>query len=228
MTEINNVDTDVTAIILAGGKGTRMQSTTPKQYMKLGDQKVVDYSIQALQKLASRVVVIVPDVKEAQFLKESYPELEIAEAAESRIASLLQELTKVETKYVLVHDASRPFLTEDVFKSVVDTLEKYPCAYPVINLASSIVRDSNELLVDSPDRSKYREVQTPQGFHTDVLIEALEKFGDQHIHIPETVRMLGKEVKHVEGSPWLFKITYAPDIHAAEWYVQNSMPENLS
>jgi 2-C-methyl-D-erythritol 4-phosphate cytidylyltransferase len=212
---------DVTAIILAGGKGKRMQSSTPKQYMQLGNQKVIDYSLQRLQNLVSKVIVIVPEKKDAGFIADGYPSIEIAEAAETRIASLLQELEKVKTKYVLIHDSSRPFLTEEVFNAVVRALDDYPCAYPVIDLGSSIVLDYNDFLAESPDRSQYREVQTPQGFHTDILKDALEKHGEKHIHIPELVRMLGKEVKHVPGSPWLFKITYAPDIHAAEYYAKH-------
>jgi 2-C-methyl-D-erythritol 4-phosphate cytidylyltransferase len=211
---------EVTVIILAGGKGKRMQSDTPKQYMQLGHQRVIDYSLQKVQKLASKVIVIVPNAEEADFITDQYPSVEIAEAAESRIASLLQELKKIKTKYVVIHDASRPFLTEEIFCSVVEALDNYPCAYPVINLSSSIVLDYNGFLAESPDREQYREVQTPQGFHVEALQEALEKNGDKHIHIPETVRMLGREVKHVKGSPWLFKITYAPDIHAAEYYAK--------
>lgn len=212
---------DVSVIILAGGKGKRMQSSTPKQYMEINNKKVVEYSIDKFYPLVKELRVIVPDLESAAFIRNLYPDVVLSPAHDSRITSLLNEVSKIKTKYVLVHDASRPFVTLEIIDKVVEALEDYACAYPVVPLSSSVVVDEAGLLSESPNRDLYKEVQTPQGFHTSVLGDALENFGTQHIHIPELVRMMGKKVKHVSGSPWLFKITYAPDIHAAEYYIKH-------
>lgn len=212
---------DVTAIVLAGGKGTRMGTKTPKQYLSLGDKKVVEYSIEKFQPIFQEVLVIVPDLESSNFLIDKYQKIKFMEASSSRITSLLDALDKIKTKYVLIHDASRPFVTKGIIDEIIKNLVLYDCVYPTMPLSSSIVEDRNGLLFFSPDRSKFREIQTPQGFKKSVLKDALRNFGEQHIHIPELVRLSGVNVKHIDGSPWLFKITYQPDIHAARYYIKH-------
>lgn len=210
---------NTTAILLAGGSGKRMGSATKKQYMEIRGKKVIDYTLEILSPLVKEVIVIVPDIDEITSLKD-YPNTRFVNSKETRIQSIMDCIDEVSTEYVLIHDASRPFLDEQIIENVISALTDYACAYPVIPLTSSIAIDADGFMDETPDRSKFREVQTPQGFQTESLKQALLLKGEDHIHIPELVRSLGQKVKHIDGSPWLFKITYKPSIYAAEGYLQ--------
>lgn len=206
---------NLSAIVLAGGKGTRTNVGIPKQFIKISGKYVIEYSISSLSGMVDNVIVVVPDTKiwDKMGIKTS---AKIIQGGDTRSKSLLNGLKAVRTPNVLIHDASRPLIPKDVVKNVAESLDKYVCAYPVLPVRSTIVVDSNGKLQDTPRRSDLREIQTPQGFQTSWLIKAMERFGDQHSHIPELIRLMGEDVKHIEGSPWLFKITYEPDIFTAE------------
>lgn len=218
MPKIDDMLSQTTAVILAGGKGTRMQSTELKQFMDLNGKKVVDFSIEIFLDTVAQVVVVLPSLEHTVHMP-SHPNIIYTEALASRAESLLAALSKVKTKYVLLHDSARPFVDKDVISRVVQPLETYAATCAVMPLSSSVVLDNNGELDSTPDRSSMREVQTPQGFQLNMLRQALEEKADQHLHIPELVRLMGHKVKHVEGSQWLFKITYQPSIYAARDYL---------
>lgn len=210
---------DTSAIILAAGNGTRMKSHEPKQFMKLSGKRVVNYSIESLLPEVKRLIVTIPSIDDSQNLPQD-EKIIYTQGGATRTQSIMNALKYVETPHVLIHDAARPFVTKDIIQSITSNLTKFACVYPVMPVVNSIVIDYRGELVDTPDRSIWREVQTPQGFRTSILKEALESKGNEHSHIPEIIRRMGQRVKHVNGSPWLFKITYAPSIYAAEHYTE--------
>lgn len=211
---------DVSVIILAGGKGARTGLDIPKQFVELRGKRIIEHTIDAFINFASKVIVVVPETTEWSEYDDN-DKVIIAKGGETRTDSLLNGLAEADTKYTLIHDANRPLVEKDVVHRVVDALEAgASCAYPVLTIASSIVIDHEDTLQATPERDRFREIQTPQGFVTDDLKQAINEFSDQHIHIPELIRWLGKTVAHVEGSPWLFKITYEPDIYAANKYFE--------
>ncbi len=210
---------DVSAIILAGGKGARTELNTPKQYIRIGEKRVVEYSLENLIGKVGEVVLVMDSPAEWENLEIDLP-VKIAQGGPTRTDSLQSGLKEVTNKLVLIHDASRPIIPEGVVNDIVEALKFYKCAYPVLTVKNTVVIDENGFLTGTPDRSKLAKVQTPQGFDIDVLTEALEKSSDEHAHIPELVRRLGYRVKHVKGSPWLFKITYESDILAAHHFIK--------
>ncbi len=214
---------NATLILLAGGRGKRTGMNTPKQYLDIRGKKVIEYSLETTYPLFSNIIVIVTEIEDATFLKEKFPNIQLVKASNSRSKSLVNVIDNIDTKFVLLHDASRPFLNKEITSDIIDELHDYKCAYPVLSIKNSLVVDDDGYLQSTPDRDKYREIQTPQGFHTDTLQEALHKFGDKYIHIPETIRLLGHKVRHVEGSPWLFKITFKPDLYAAEAFIEDHL-----
>jgi 2-C-methyl-D-erythritol 4-phosphate cytidylyltransferase len=214
---------DVTVLILAAGMGARMKTSRPKQFLVLGDDQVLDHAISAVEEWSSNIIVTLPDIAHAQALN-PHPNVQYVQGGETRTESVKLGLEHVKSKYVLVHDAARPFVTRDLLDEVVDKLASYPCVYPVMPVVNSLVVDEGGFLADTPSRERFREVQTPQGFHTTVLQAALDSHADEHPHLPELVRRLGYPVKHVEGDPWLFKITYPPSFQMAQYYVDNILP----
>lgn len=209
----------VTAIILAAGAGTRMGSSQPKQLLDIGGELIIDRAISPFLGWADQVIVTLPDEMHLDF--ERLPEVDYTTGGATRTESVLRALELARHDKVLVHDAARPFVTRVILNELSSALDSYACAYPVMPVVNTIVVDDDGMLAESPPRASFREVQTPQGFKRDVLVEALATFGEDHSHLPELVRRMGHEVKHTTGSPWLFKITYAPSLYMAQYYVEH-------
>ncbi len=226
MTERNS---SFSAIILAGGKGERTNLSTPKQFLEIDGKKVIEYSLEKFLEFTDEVIVVVPSIEDWENQNIDLP-VEVAQGGKTRTESLLSGLKLATKPYTLLHDASRPIIPDEVIDNIVSSLQEYKCVYPVLPVKNSLVIDEDGKLKETPDRSTIRKIQTPQGFHTDILKQALEQFGEQHVHIPELVRLLGHEVLHIEGSSWLFKITYEPDVYAAKHYLEEyqSLNQELS
>lgn len=209
---------DTSVIVLAAGSGSRTELKTPKQYIEIGEKKIIEYSLSTLSKLIDDIIVVMPNINDWEKLNIS-TEVRLVKGGKTRTDSLLNGLKNVSSSNVLIHDASRPIIPEGVVHEIIDSLDTYACAYPTLPVASTIVVDKDNMLQATPERSRFREIQTPQGFQTKWIKKALQEFGDKHSHIPELIRWLGQGVKHIEGSPWLFKVTYEPDIYAAHVYI---------
>lgn len=210
---------DFSVIILAAGSGTRMNSDIPKQYLLLGHKPVINYSLDTLSKYSSDIIVTLPDLEQTVSLPQK-PQIRYVKGGISREDSIQNAISAgIKHKYVLVHDSARPFVTKDILQKICDSLETVESAYPVMPVVNSIVIDASNSLHSTPQRSQFREIQTPQGFHTEWLQRAMLAPEQTHAHIPERIRLLGGRVAHVEGSPWLFKITYKPSIYAAHAHI---------
>ena len=205
-------------IVLAAGSGSRMGSPVPKQFLDVGGRRLLDRAIDPFRGVAAQIVVAVPHTGDDV---QPIDGVTTVQGGQTRTQSVAAALDHVTEDFVLVHDAARPFVTGAVVDRILDALAEVPCACPVMPVVNSLVVETDGHLVESPSRSQYRDVQTPQGFHTGVLREAIARFGDDHAHLPELVRRLGHPVRHTEGSPWLFKLTYEPNVHLAEYYLSH-------
>jgi 2-C-methyl-D-erythritol 4-phosphate cytidylyltransferase/2-C-methyl-D-erythritol 2,4-cyclodiphosphate synthase len=194
-----------------------MGTAVPKQYLQIGGRRVIEYSIDAFVEALGEVIVVLPDLAHAADLP-THSLLRYVEGGPSRTDSISNGLAAVTRPYVLLHDAARPFVTTQVVAELRTGLDRYAAVCPVLDVVNTVVVDRNGLLFDTPERSQFREVQTPQGFRTTWLARALVERRDEHSHIPELIRRMGQDVLHVQGSPWLFKITYEPSLYAAERY----------
>jgi 2-C-methyl-D-erythritol 4-phosphate cytidylyltransferase len=203
-------------IILAAGASTRMGGDVRKQFLEIGGQRLLDRGVDFFLGRAAQVIVTVPDL---DHMGNPIAGALYVRGGQTRTESVMKALEHVNHDRVLVHDAARPFVTDSVLSDVLSGLDSFHCAYPVMPVVNSLVVDTGGKLKRSPRRSRFREVQTPQGFRTKTLRRALAEYGDAHSHLPELIRRLGKKVKHTEGSPWLFKVTYGPSVQMAEYYI---------
>jgi 2-C-methyl-D-erythritol 4-phosphate cytidylyltransferase/2-C-methyl-D-erythritol 2,4-cyclodiphosphate synthase len=211
---------DFSVVLLAGGSGTRMggdaAAPLPKQYLRLGGKRVIDYSLDTFRKYSDDIVVVVPDPGDAAHASSAHDGIRHVAGGATREDSVRNALAAgLRHERVLVHDAARPFVTRRVIADLCAELERHEAACPVMPVVNSIVVDADGLLARTPPRSDFHEIQTPQAFRADWLRRAMDDPAQVHPHLPERVRLLGGRVRHVRGTPWLFKITYAPDIHAA-------------
>lgn len=212
----------VSAIILAAGVGSRMGLDTPKQLLEVGGERLIDRAIAPFLGWADQIVVTVAEGD--PHLGSPVAGIDYITGGATRTESVMRALATTRHDKVLVHDAARPFVNRAILDELALALDEYECAYPVMPVVNTIVVDNDGTLAETPARAHYREVQTPQAFRTDALRRALAKYGDDHSHLPELVRRLGLSVKHTEGSPWLFKVTYAPSLYMAQYYVEHAEP----
>jgi 2-C-methyl-D-erythritol 4-phosphate cytidylyltransferase len=212
----------LSVIILAAGDGSRMNAGVPKQFLEVGGESLLSRSISAFEGRADEIIVTIPLGADSDVV--ARPGVHLVQGGRTRTESVAVALSEVSHDRVLIHDAARPFVTSTVITDILGALETHHCAYPVMPVVNSIVVDKGGELAKTPKRSRFKEVQTPQGFRTKTLRRALELHGDEHAHLPELVRRLGKKVKHTEGSPWLFKLTYAPSLQMAQYYVDHVEP----
>lgn len=215
----NEIGRKAAGVILAGGVGRRAEQPIPKQYLRLGPYRVIDFSIGAFLDFFSSVVVVTGSDPGHRLLPEG-SQLSYAQGGATRTDSVLSALRHVDQPYVVIHDAARPFVTAAMLDSVCNALRTSHAACPVLPVVNTLVVERDGRLDETPERSRFREVQTPQAFRTDTLRRALAEHRTAHAHLPELVRRLGHHVAHVDGSPWLLKITYEPSVHAARYHVE--------
>ena len=212
---------DFSVVLLAGGSGTRMNPQAldqlPKQYMPLGPKRVIDYSLDTFLKYSTDIIVVLPDPVSPPVPLPQHAAIRYVQGGVTRDASIANALAAgVRHDHVLLHDAARPFVTRKVIADLLAELAQHDAACPVIPVVNSIVVDDDGFLAATPERSHFFEIQTPQAFRTARLVEAMAAGEHASAHIPERIRLLDGRVRHVDGTPWLFKITYQPSIHAAD------------
>ncbi len=201
-------------IVVAGGSGTRFGSL--KQFESLRGERVLDLAVAALRSGSHTVEGVVVVVPASVLGTVDLPgDLAVAGGA-SRSDSVRAGLAALPAgaDRVLVHDGARPLLTGDVVDRVVAGLDAAPGVVPVVPVTDSLRR----LDGGAVDRSAFVAVQTPQGFHRDVLERAHADAPAGHGATDDAslVDALGENVAHVDGDVSNIKITARVDVAIAE------------
>lgn len=216
-------------IIVAGGAGTRMGSSTPKQFMMLKGRPVLAWPIINFRKAfpdADIVVAIPAEHMEAwaeMCLKHKIPAHKICEGGETRFESVKRALAELdeECKYIAVHDGVRPLASEGLMKHVFDTAHKHGTAIPALQVTDSI-RCLTENSSYPVDRTTLRAVQTPQAFRTDILKAGYERAADNNFTDDATVvESIGYNIMLCDGERRNIKITTPVDLTITEAILEN-------
>ena len=167
-------------IITAGGKGSRMGSDIPKQFLELKGVPVIVHSIRAFKEYSSHinVVVVLPDGAIdhwTDIAEKHHVDALTCTGGETRFASVKNGLELVcEKGLVAVHDAARPLTTPALISQCFLVAAKEGNAVPVIPLTDSVRELSNDISRPA-ERERFRLVQTPQVFETGLLKKAYEQ-----------------------------------------------------
>lgn len=211
-------------IIVAGGVGARMNTTIPKQFLKLDGKPVLMHTIQKFVDANPEIeIILVLPSSQLPFWNQLCAEhnfnvnLKIADGGESRFHSVKNGLALIESEGVVaVHDAARPLVDSSIILKVFKAAEMYGSSVPAIPLNDSIRQIDSSRSV-GVDRSKYCIVQTPQCFKTDLLKKAYEQeykytFTDD----ASVVESFGEQIHLIDGSVDNIKITNPRDLVIAE------------
>ena len=214
------------AVLAAAGSGKRLGVDRPKAFARLGDRPLLAESLERLEHSAwvDAVVVVAPAGWEepAILLAEELGCGKVSASVtggETRAASVAAGLAEVpaDAAVVLVHDAARPLLPDDVIARVLAPLsEGWDGAVPALPAADTVKRVRGEAVVETLDRSELVLVQTPQAFVAPVLREAMG--GGEASDCAALVEARGGRVKVVPGDRRLLKVTTPEDLElVASW-----------
>ena len=221
----------VWAILAAAGRGDRLGLDRPKAFAPLNDRPLVAEALERLDAsdwIEGIVVAAPPEWEEPCILvAEEVAAGKVAATVtggESRSESVRAALAEVpeEVTVVLVHDAARPLVTDEVIERVITGLaDGWDGAVPGLPIADAVKRVEGDAVVETLDREGLVTVQTPQAFVASALRDAL---ADPTLPVATSldcaslVEARGGRVRVVEGDPHLLKVTEPADLELlASW-----------
>jgi len=216
----------VTAVILAGGKGKRMESEISKQFLKLGENPILYYTLNTFEKSIADEIILVAAEGEEQYCRKEIVEryhlkkvVKIVTGGRERYHSVYNGLKAVrQTDIVMIHDGARPFVSGDVIQKAAEHAIQYQACVVGVKVKDTIkVADADGYIASTPDRRRLWQVQTPQCFEYEGIVKAykkaLEGNGDSITDDAMVWEMYSEvPVRLVEGSYFNIKITTKEDM----------------
>jgi 2-C-methyl-D-erythritol 4-phosphate cytidylyltransferase len=240
----------VIAIIPAAGLGTRMASApsakgkkagATKQFTELGGVPILIHTLRKfvaspevseiyvalrINEIAGFRARLEKDAKD--ILQKKVHLVEGGEHRQHSVANAMSSVSATDDDIVLVHDAVRPFVTEEIIHNVIRAAQKFGAAIagvPAVDTVKQVERTSDGALVTATlPRERVVMAQTPQGFRYDVLKKAFdEAAADGFVGTDEAslVERSGRAVAVVMGSARNIKITAPADMELAEFYLKS-------
>lgn len=223
------------AIVLAGGAGTRLEHSENKVYLQVADRPLLAWSLRtfASSPLIDRVVLVIRegDADRAQAVLAGAPAEKLVATVEggttrqaseyAGLAVLAAEIEDGAVDLVCIHDAARPFVSQELLTRLLRTARDFGGALPGLPVEQELLlrADDDGHAVPVPT-SDLRRVQTPQAFRARPLLKAHRAAKETAFHgadTAETIERFGDlDVQVVPGDPRNMKITFAQDLSEAE------------
>jgi 2-C-methyl-D-erythritol 4-phosphate cytidylyltransferase len=228
-----------TAIVLAGGRGKRMNSAVPKQFLMIKDKPVLYYSLKAFEDSFIDSVILVAAEDDMEYCQQEIVNrygfkkvVSIVAGGKERYHSVLNGIKAAgECDYIFIHDGARPFVTQDMLARLLETVkESHACVAGMPVKDTIKIADDNGFIATTPKRELVWMIQTPQVFEFALIQKAylkLEK--DEYSLLQKGISitddamvvemLLGEKVKLVEGSYQNIKITTPEDLAIAALFL---------
>ena len=216
-------------IIVAGGKGLRMGSDIPKQFLPIGGKPVLMRTLERFRAYSSalQIILVLPEAQQdywRQLCEEYHFDVEhqIANGGQTRFHSVQNGLALVPDDaegVVGVHDGVRPFPSIEVIRNCYETTRTAKAVIPVIPVVETVRQliSNGQVSSRTVPRDEYRLVQTPQTFDIQLLKAANEQpYNDGFTDDASVVESYGYAITLVEGNRENIKITTPYDLKIAE------------
>ena len=213
----------VYAIIPSGGKGKRLGSDLPKQYLEVHGKSIIAYTLEVFQKCDLVDEIIIPAEPEFFELLEKIKDkynfsklVKIVSGGKERQDSVYNALSSISAApddFVIVHDAARPLLPLNTLNSGIDAAIKTGSVVIAVKARDTLIK-GNQKVFDYVRRDEIYYAQTPQIFRYDILRDAMERARTESFTGTDEsmlVKRAGYEVEIIEGSSFNFKITTKSD-----------------
>lgn len=219
--------TTETALIVAGGKGTRIKSVLPKQFIELNGKPVLLHTLEAFIRYSPsiRIVLVLPEddfeiwrsiCEKFEF---NYP-VTLQKGGETRFQSVKNGLQNITEGLVAIHDGVRPLVSEDIIGASFRLAAIHKCAIAAVRLKESI-RMTNQDNTKAVDRSRFRLIQTPQTFDVSLIKKAYEQKEEISFTDDASVaERAGNIISLFEGSYENIKITTQEDLIVAKALIE--------
>ena len=210
------------ALIVFGGKGTRINSKVPKQFVKINGRELVGYTIETFERhpLIDSIVLVAPAdyltyTKNLVLTSRFYKVTNVIAGGQNRQESVrvgLNSLKCHDNDNVLIHDGDRPLVGDKLITNCLRELEKVDALIPVIRCDETLEEVSNSGRRYNRDGVSY-DIQTPQCFKFKLIKDAHNKLKNEEFSDDASlIETLGGEVKLIPGHKENFKITTDKDL----------------
>lgn len=214
------------ALIVAAGNGNRMKNATPKQFMLLHHKPILYYTISSFLKAYDdiEIILVLPEdhISMGQEIIDGYfdrSKFRLCSGGRTRFHSVKNGLSLIdenEEAIIFVHDGVRCLLTADLIQRCYENALELGTAIPAISCVDSLrLMDGDENKVI--EREKIKAIQTPQTFHSKILLPAYQiDYKEQFTDEASVVEAYGLKLHLVEGEEKNFKITNPIDLQLAQ------------
>lgn len=225
------------AVVLAAGRGSRMNSEIQKQYLRIGGKPVIYYALKQFENFPEiDEIVLVTGEKEISYCRENIVDAydfkkvsRVVAGGAERYHSVYRGLCAAgDCDYVFIHDGARPFINQELLTRAMDAVRQYKACVVGMPVKDTIKIADDSLFADqTPDRSRLWMIQTPQVFSFPLIRRAYDKLFEQKISgVTDDAMVLeqmeGHPVKLVEGSYRNIKITTPEDLLIAEAFLKKA------
>jgi len=214
------------AIIVAGGKGLRMNTELPKQFIPVNGKPLLMLTLEAFYRYDNEIeLILVLPVSQQEYWHSICRQYnfalshKIADGGETRFHSVkngLMLISDLEESLIAIHDGVRPFVNQKTISEAFKCAEKYGSAVPAIDSVDSVrqLTDNGNVALD---RTKLKMIQTPQVFKSSILKEAyLQEYTPSFTDDASVVEKYGHSILLTEGNRENIKITTSFDLCIAE------------
>jgi len=223
----------VSAIIPVAGQGKRFGGKTPKQFLKIGEQSIIEMTLKKFISLAdiNHGVVVVPE-NEIDFSEKIFRQIigfdqkfKITSGGEERQDSVFNGLNKIppDTDIVVVHDGVRPLVSSQLISQSIKTAIKTGACIAALPVKETVKRVENGTVIETIPRDQLWQVQTPQTFKYSVLKEAHERARMMTYYSTDESALVewnGHPVSVIPGEFKNIKITTTADLELARLLYQ--------
>lgn len=227
-------------IVLAGGKGSRMQSDVPKQYMELLGKPLLYYSLKAFEDSDVELVVLVTAEGDEEYCRKELVErfgltkvVAVTAGGAERYASvwnglqcLKERMQTDEPDYVLIHDGARPLVTADLINRLLEETKHYSACVAGMPVKDTIqMTDERGTITLTPKRDSLWTAQTPQSFEFSLAYDSYEQLMQElEINVTDDAMVVGLyhdvPIQMVRGSYKNIKVTTPEDLVLAEVFLK--------
>ncbi len=212
------------AIIPSGGIGKRINSSLPKQYVKVKGKELIAYTLEIFQEcsLIDKIIIaaqpeyfsLLEEIKSKYKITKLYKIIEGGKERQDSVLNALQATNAVDDDTIIVHDAARPLLSKDILHKAITEAKKFDNVIVAIKATDTLV-SGNEFVQNYLDRNLTYHVQTPQISKYKILLDAMKLAkSNNFVGTDESVLLhnASNKIKIVEGSSLNFKVTTQSDL----------------
>ena len=220
------------ALIVAGGRGTRLGSDRPKQYIDLGGKTILARCLEMFLNHAQidTVQVVIGAGDDALYRDATAgfasshlcPPVTGGASRSASVFAGLQALSDIRPDRVLIHDAARPFCSNSVVSAVTAALDQTEGAFAALPVVDALWRAKDSFVEEAVPRDSLYRAQTPQGFHYDKIVAAYQAATGDAADDVAIAKHAGLSVQIVPGDEGNFKITTPADVIRAERHLQEA------